>query len=250
MDSSSPAREGMVKVVTSSQRQQAMSELQGLESSLADVRSSIAEHSKILKELRTKEERLQEEIFQCKQRYSIAQDHVFRSKVAQLESALEKQDLSIRELQAAYERAVAERMKIEDEFKQVIKLASGPEALKKQQTGEAAVATRYELTASQAVRSGRSQDPLAQDPVPTVNRFKHIHETQTGQPSRRYASTINDLGKSAPSPFVHDEEYKVVGKRPEGPRDLGSARFSDWRRPGSRAQQPPGGRSQMSNILG
>ena len=39
--------------------------------------------------------------------------------LAASQKALEKQDLNIRDLQAAYERAVADRMKLEDEFKRV-----------------------------------------------------------------------------------------------------------------------------------
>eukprot|EP01147_Barroeca_monosierra_P002548 gene2549-5467_t len=245
--SESPMRRasGGVTIVTSNQRELAQIELQELEASMADIRKSIAHHASILKELRLKEDTLQNEIFHCKQRHASAQDHLIRGK-----KALEKQDLNIRELQTAYERAVAERIKLEDEFKQVMKLSSSTGNNHQSKTIND-VTTRYELSGTHAVRSGQSQDPLSQDPVPTLNRFKLIQEQQVGKPSRQNVQSINDIGTSSPSPYVRNEDFKVQGARPTGPSDTyGSARFSDWRRPGSRAQQPPGGRSQMSQIFG
>ena len=48
-----------------------------LEASMSEVRAAIAEHSQVLKELKVKEQRLQDEIFTCKQRVSVSPTCVF-----------------------------------------------------------------------------------------------------------------------------------------------------------------------------
>ena len=44
---------------------------------MSEVRAAIAEHSQVLKELKVKEQRLQDEIFTCKQRVSVSPTCVF-----------------------------------------------------------------------------------------------------------------------------------------------------------------------------
>ena len=52
--------------------------------------------------------------------------------------------------------------------------------------------------------------------MPTVNRFKVLHDQQAKQPARRYASTIDELGSSTPSPFVHDDGEHDYGSSVAG----------------------------------
>eukprot|EP00730_Choanoeca_flexa_P012457 TRINITY_DN4293_c0_g1_i1.p1 TRINITY_DN4293_c0_g1~~TRINITY_DN4293_c0_g1_i1.p1 ORF type:complete len:234 (+),score=71.19 TRINITY_DN4293_c0_g1_i1:121-822(+) len=226
---------------------QVLQQITDNENELGSVRNEIAQLSDKLRQLRVKEENIQQTVFKLKQQVSTIQERQIKAKVNDLQTAMVQQDSSLAELQAAYERALEQKLKLQEEMDTVLQQTDTPAG--NTAKSEVTASSRYDLASTSTVMSGRSYDPLSQAAVPVVNHFK-AQRDQTARVIEQGTRTIDQLGthKTA-SPLVHPDELKQQAQHESrSPKD--SARFSDWRRPGSRAQQPPGGRSQMSNIFG
>ncbi|EDQ88475.1 uncharacterized protein MONBRDRAFT_26210 [Monosiga brevicollis MX1] len=233
--------------VKAARQTELMEEIAAEENQLAEVRQAIAQAADQIRQLRVQEESLQAKIFGLKQEASTLQERHIKTKLDSLQGAMVKQDHSLAELQAAYERALAEKLQLQEEMDTVLAHASDTPAGRSRTVDPS---TRYDLASTTTVMSGRSYDPLAQATVPTVNPFKGKRE-QTYRVVENGTASINSLGSHlSASPYVNPDDFKVTGARPvsERPREE-SARFRDWRKSTS-ISQPPGGKSTMSNVLG
>jgi len=213
------------------------------EKRLASIRTELAELSQLVQKLHVAEKETQDKLFTLKAQRNHIQEHQTRTQVQRLQEEMAKRDQALAELQASYERALEDKMRIHDQILKVtgqneVKAGAGPRAPDN--------SMRYELAPKVPIRSGSSADPLAQVPVPTVNPHQQLWQSRTYYQDK--LATTDTLGERPnPSPNVNPDEFVVNGPRPSpSNRDQKGGRFSEWRPASSRTRQPPGGASSIT----
>jgi predicted RNase H-like nuclease (RuvC/YqgF family) len=223
-------------------RDQMVAQIQQGEARLHELRQHISSLSDTLRQLRSEEEELQGRVFTWKQQINSVQERQMKTKIATLQGEMEHHDHSLAELQAAFERALADKLRLQEEMDRVLNQSDA--AAGRRQESATVPNSRYDLASTTTVMSGRSYDPLSQSAVPVVNQFQDARERNV-RVLEHGVPTTDQIGMHiSASPFVNPDEYVVEGRPATQPASE-SSRFSDWRRPSSRVSQPPGGRSQI-----
>lgn len=204
---------------------------------------------------------------------STALEFDVNSKIDKLMAEIQRRDRALAELQAAYERAMADKVDMQEEVQKIQKL--GDAAGRVQQTTNIS-SSRYELSGP-AAASGSSQDPLAQAQGQSAAREQTpVHAAYQGlrgcgvpstarlslgfgwgpaarshtprSPLRPTVPLQNDFSMRGPRPDTVTStdqlgehttasplvEPLVVGERPVA-QNSQSSRFSDWRPTSSRS---------------
>eukprot|EP00050_Salpingoeca_kvevrii_P011619 m.16812 g.16812 ORF g.16812 m.16812 type:complete len:209 (-) comp3536_c0_seq1:217-843(-) len=202
-------------------------ELATCEADLERVRQEIAAANEQARRLRVVESQIQDHIASLRVQQSARMQQTVASKAEQLRQEINRRDQVLRDMQQQVARALQDKATMERELEQISKLGSSVSS------HQMASTTRYDVHAL------TSHDPLNQ---------RHVEDgPRKAVPT--HSTAIDDIGmRDTASPYVHKDEYQDIGMRASDPAFVAQGRFSDWRRPGSRVRQPPGGHS--SNIFG